>query len=255
MKCMRSRGLSFLEVVLAVFMLTFSLLLVGRVIASLSTWSESASERGQATAIAQAKLAEIRAWAGQRTGFYNFDNWSVYTAATSTVGDYVVLVDSEFITAYSPSTTLEQEFPGAERTLTASLRKVQVEVEWGRTIEHRVRLVTLIGDPVRELSAPPLAVTGGPTTLPPDGIAAFQVELLDVAGNPVPDQFFHWAASQVTGNATLSAQRDGRTAQLTNVYSLAGTPVYTGGICRAAAITHYAEREVSQVSADIVLSS
>ncbi|GMU56793.1 MAG: hypothetical protein AMXMBFR33_59390 [Candidatus Xenobia bacterium] len=257
---MSRRGISLAELVLSFFLLAAGIIVVAQLFhASLRRNSDSA-QQARACLIAAAKLAEVREWAAATGGGgYNYDNWGPYTNVTSNDPNepmFQVTVRSAAHTVGSPATELET--PQTEpRTLTQSLRKVEITVAWGAGRTYR--LVSLVGDPARQLGANPVLVqaTAGLTNPVPYGATvSYRATLRDSFGNPIPEVGMLWGVEPGTGDGVLDwTHRDGRTCRFLNRYYLRdGTAVPVPGTCWVRATSLYDGQNATALGPQMVLA-
>ena len=95
-----------------------------------------------------------------------------------------------------------------------------------------MRLVSLIGAPEdtwREVRPIVVTVVTPVSVLGRDASVDLQAQGFDAAGQLIPDLMFEWSVRPGPGNGTLSWNRDGSRATLTNVLTRPlGPPLYTG---------------------------
>ena len=212
------RGLSLIETLIALFIITFAVLEMAALFHSALEGSKRASQVSLASTIASKRMAEVIYWAGDGN---NFSNWTSIDGAEgpdTQFPDFLVRSDSEMSTQYSPCSLTELQFPlGQQRLLSSSLRKVRVRVTWAPSgPRDKIELFSLVGAPapildqikINETIPSPVGSFG--TSLP------LTAEGLDPLGRPIADLFFAWTLSPGTGNAELTEGRDGRSSQLRN---------------------------------------
>lgn len=255
----RFRGLSLAELVVSFFLLSAGIIVVAQLFHTSLRRNANAGQTARAAMVAQAKLAEIRQWAAARSGgAYNFDNWGPYTNQTTTDPDepiFTVNVRSADAPIGSLSTTLEST-QTEKVTLTRSLRKVEITVTWSGGQSYK--LVTLVGDPTRQLAANPVQVqaAGLANPLAAGATVDYQARLLDVNNQPVPDLGFQWSVEPGTGDGTLEwIHRDHRSSRFINRYTLKdGTQIQVPGTCWVRASTYYGGTLSTDVGPQMVLS-
>lgn len=222
------RGLSLLETLIAIFIITFAVLEMAALFRSALDGAKRANKVAIATNLANKRMEEIVYWASYDNHFANWGPVDGAQASDSLYPDFVVSSDSEAVTQYSPCSLTEQRFPaGQQRTLSKAARSVRVRVTWApNESRNKVELYTMVGAPpvvldevdVNEAIPNPISPFGSSHNLTVYG--------LDEDGNKIPDLFFDWSLSAGTGNAELLPARDGRSAILRDQAYNPGTESY-----------------------------
>ena len=196
------RGVSLLETLLALFLLTGASLLLVVLFHSGLQRSRLAHVEAQARIIAQDALAEVRA--KTMTGSFRIpqDLNSVETSYPHPdLPSMRVDIRAETQVLASPSTG--EEAPYAEkRLLSHSAAKVEVKVSWDSGF---FRLVSLVGESPRVLEN---VVVSGKGPISAGQGASFTVEAFDEAGQKIEDAFFVWWVDPLTANGTVVPSRD-----------------------------------------------
>ncbi|MFN8610731.1 MAG: prepilin-type N-terminal cleavage/methylation domain-containing protein [Vulcanimicrobiota bacterium] len=210
------RGLTLVECLVAIFIITFAILIMAALFRSALDGARRANKVALATTIANKRMAQIVYDAQDPL---QFANWSALDGSPfqdPQFGDFKVTTNSEFETQYSPCSQAELNYPAAQqRKLSSSLRKVRVQVSWSNNPRDVVTLINLVG-------APPLNLTSvGISESIPDPINPAATQSLtvyghDAGGGVIPDLFYEWTLAAETGNGELVVSRDGRSASLTN---------------------------------------
>lgn len=213
---MGRRGLSLVETLIAIFIITFAVLEMAALFRSLLDGAKRANKVTLANVLASKRMEEIIYWAGEDD---NFKDWSSIDGAKvsdSQYPDFVIQSDSEAVVQYSPCSLTELRFPVAEqRIMKSSARKVRVRVTWSPTnIRNQVILHSLVGAPLPELDK--VVIKGSiPGTIGPSGSSvALTVRGEDAAGKVISDLFFDWTLMAGTGNGELQPSRDGRSVEV-----------------------------------------
>lgn len=205
------------------------------------------SARTQRTArgamVARKHLERARGWLHQTA---NWDAMGGYPSLGAWVQDgdcpeYEVRVELLPFTGLNPCSTFESSQPGAQRSLTASYKRLKVSVRQdGKAV---CDLASLVGEPRRTIDlATALQITAaGPTTLTQNGTLNLSVQLKATDGVVIQDQFFNWRVAQKTGNGMVVAlTRDGRTALFTHKLVLSnGRTRFVNGQVFVKAMTRY----------------
>jgi len=210
---MKRRGLSLAETVIALFLLTFAVILCVNLFQLGLRYSGRVEQEAVATLIAQKQIAAIRGWSATRVGAgYHFDDWAPFTnfsAADPDQPGFQLRVTAQPAPAFDPCSAFAAVVaPGNQTILRTSLEKVTVTVSWGSPDpNNQVTLTTLVGDPVREWRVSnPLVITlvtqaGDP--LPRGLDAVFRVQGFDDDNRAIPDLVYNWYVVPMDGNGTL----------------------------------------------------
>lgn len=256
---MRSRrGLTILETVIAVFVLTAAVLVVTALFPAGLRHLRKAEAAHMAACIAENRLEQVRAWSNTPQGSgYGFDDFSAYDGMAASDPDhpeYQVAVHAIDQSLYSPSSQFEETAVGPKREFTGTFKKVQVTVRWEG---ESLTTVTYLADPTRRLrTATPVEIVPTspiPNPLPQGDSVTFEANGYDQDGRRIPDLRFRWYIVPITGNGTIDPSRDGLSAVFTNSVTIGSTVKYTGGACQVAARATYRGETRSAVSEVIQL--
>ncbi len=261
---MSRRGLSLVEVVIALGLLVTGVLFLLPMMQYALRYSQEVEKSKLAAQLAEAELERLRSWAARPTAAgFQFDELDSYPSATSANPerpDFLVSVAVAPITLYSPNSLLEGVCPSDNRRmLQNSARKVRVTVSWpsfGRRAQ--LHIASLIAAPTRRFRAhQPIEVVGvvpGPP-LAKNATLDFQVRAFDENNREIDDLFYDWSVERTSGGGTISfLSRDGRRATFQNRSRTAlGGAYYTGGNCRVKAIARYRGEEKCGYSSPIAL--
>jgi Tfp pilus assembly protein PilV len=262
----KCRGLSLLEAIIALFLLSGSLLVLLALFQSALNDTGRAATRQTAVVVAEKTLDGLRAQASQSPGY---DSWSSSPPLTTATADadyplYKVQAQWNPAKLYSPCSSTELgAYPTDPRVLTSSAYKVKLTVSWSAT--DSVAVTTLIGDPVRSLATnstsnpfPTLHVSPVGSLANPlarNAVQQFSVTATDGAGNPVHDLLVDWYVATSTGNAVLSQDRRGTMVNATNGILLPSQPtLYTGGAVTVMARARLWGYEQAGISAPMQLT-
>ncbi len=205
----RPPGLSLTETVISTFLLLIGFLVISRLFHSSLRHQTRLDTTTLSTLVAERAMEGARQWAQAGTNFEIAE--TIYTPVTYTDQSFQVEVQiGAAVAVASPCTELENNYPAAERRqLLASYKPIQVRTTFdGQTLV----LDSIIGAPRREVRAlVPVAVTGTvPVPLPKNDTIDFTAQLVDTAGNAIPDVFFSWNVQPINGNGSLEGlTRDG----------------------------------------------
>lgn len=210
-------GLSFTEVVIAVFLFSF----VGLSVLSMTQVGFLAQRRNQelarATMLAQMLVAEIRVW-GADIGNYQ-GQWGYYNREF-THPDYShfkvkVQSQAEGLALDSPSSELESQWATTERearTLPRAVVPVEITISWSGRAKDRLRVVTYVGEPVRNIEGATFTVKGpDPPQIGQDSSAMYKISVSDSAGYAMENLMFEWQADSRYLSPMEESKRHGRT--------------------------------------------
>ncbi|MEW6279391.1 MAG: hypothetical protein AB1758_12250 [Candidatus Eremiobacterota bacterium] len=223
-------GLSLLETVIALFLMSAAILLVVNLMHASLRHKARLEKRTQATLLASRAMADLRSWARDSNNFAT--GWAGKDGTTWSepdVAGYQLRLDCPaHRRAWSPCEPLEAPWDALSnaRKMDSSLMPVRVTVSWDPTDPAaRVQLFSYIGEPERTAST--LVVT--PTALagiPQWGFFTLAAQVQDGSGAEIRDVMFEWNVDSGTGNATITptSARDGRTVTIQHVYQIPGFP-------------------------------
>lgn len=264
------RGLTLTEVIVSLFLLMAGVLVMVNLFHSALRYRREVERKLQGTLMARSLMSEIRGWARDPL---NFDsNWTAYDGQLLTDPDFPgfearVEVEELGRVIYSPCSQFEVPQGALAHHLDRSLVAVAVEVGWGDpNPARRVRLVSYVGEPPRQLAATPVVVTrtgGAADPVPPDQTVDARAELRDDTGQPIADVSFSWGiqpSGTAPGNGTLltdTVPRSQQTMTVQHFYVIHPhfTPPetgYAGGELKLRAAARYRGREVIGESTPIV---
>ena len=248
----KGRGVTLAETLVAIFVLTLAIAFVGNLLQSGLRHQARTERRIMAIQLARKKLTLLRAWARTATSgsMFHFDDapaaWVAQVgSADPEYPSMVVVTTVAAETLYSPCSTMEAPYVplGTARVMSNSAKKVKISVADSADPGWTADLVTLVGDPTRNLVATDavrLIVTSAiPANLSPAGndlnnpaagsTVDMRAEALYPDGRPVPDLFFDWYIVPLGGTGTLRQARDGRTCRFVNGVSTGMANVTTEG--------------------------
>jgi hypothetical protein len=226
--------------------LVIAFLLVFSLFQASIRYSNRIETQAMASLIAEKKIEEVRDWAKLKTGTaYNYDTeWSPYSGivkADTDYPEYQVKVEVRGFLLTSPCASFETAYPGEEKKLYSSSKKVKVTVTCDPDHPDRqVSLTTLIREPRRTFSSMTVTpvVSTIPNPLPKDSTVDFMVTVKDANGNEIKDLFYRWYIEPYTNNGALEpgngtityqARHEGRSTFANKVRLPNGTWGYTGG--------------------------
>jgi hypothetical protein len=246
----RSRGVSLLETLFALFLLTGASLLVVVLFHSGLQRSRLAYVETEARVVARDVLSDLRSKA-QNGGLSGPGDLSSFetTYRHPDLPHLQVEVQAEMATLCSPSSGDESQYSDSEkRVMTESAAKVQVKVSWDDGQRH-LRVISLIGESQKNLDR--VEVSGaGPVAAGES--AVFSAVAFDQDGQKIEDAFFVWWVDPLTATGTVIPSHDTRSAVLLNQTRTAGGTVATSvGDCRLAVLTSYDGKEVIGYSSTI----
>lgn len=147
--CGRRAGVSLVESIVAIYLLTGAILTVFLLFDHGLRISGETSKQSKLVLVAQRRLEEIRAWAATLSGgaATNFNNIASLAAAGPDLKDpdVTVNVQAAIVTIFNPDTNSESAWGAGAKTMVHSVAKVQVKTSFGGP--ENVTLVTLIREP------------------------------------------------------------------------------------------------------------
>lgn len=225
-RCVRPRGLSLIETIFGVFLISIAILMVVVFFHSSLRYQRSLEIRGKALLLANAKMAEIRAWAKNPVNFAS--NWATYQGATSSDPSAPEITmtsqcDPSGRRLQSPCQTLEAAHGADAREMLRAVIPVRVVAQWGVSPGSQLSLISYVGQPVPATAVRQAAVlTLVPVASPLAASAStpFSVTGVDGNGLPLNDLFYHWVVASRGGNGRIQpgSARHGRSGQLENLY-------------------------------------
>ena len=221
------RGLSLAEVIISVFFLGFVSLIVLTMLETAFKAQRRNVNLLQAGLIAQTTMAQIRVWAADPANFLG--NWSAYNGVTLPSPDY----PGYSVTArcgypgsgnpgcalYSPCSQLESQWvgtPQGARQMPSAVVPVELKVSWSSDPHDSIRIVSLVGEPMRSLVGCTAVAAPGATVNNPlvgsGSITDFTVTVTDSAGRKFDNLLFGWTAD--SRYVAMTKRRDGRVCEL-----------------------------------------
>lgn len=232
-----------LESVIGFFLLAMVMLGVLRMVDYALFYSSQAQQKAVAVRVAQRTLNDIRIWAAvPASPGLNYDDWSSWNGHDQSDpidSGYRVRVTVADQVLQSPCSELELARPVADRrVMSSSCKLVEILVSWAYD-RKEYRLVSLVAEPARPLPAT-IAVSGGGSSVAPDGTAAFTATAYDAGGVEIKDVFFDFSMKPGPGNGTLAPARTGANVTFTNRIDQPNQPpIYTVGPAVVEATTVY----------------
>jgi hypothetical protein len=228
----RRGGLTLVETVVSLFIITGCLLIIIKMIFSGADVQRRAGFNEKAAMIGERHLGRLRTWASDPNNFYNAALWATVAPATKSADsdhpEFTVTIQAVKQPLYSPCEQAEARFasPTEERrVLKDSYYKVQVSVAWAPVADkNQLTLVTLIGAPDHPVHHVETTTSdAGP--LARDEEANLTVKALDANGNVIPDHFWSWSQQPATGVGSVGSfpalERSGATAKYKHFYRTA----------------------------------
>lgn len=239
--------MSLVEVLFTIFFLSVSVLGVAGLYDAGLRIQGKIEQRMKATNIASSEMDKLRIWAATDDNFYDWTPRDGISYPAPNDSEFVVTIDSEPLSQFSPCTRIEMMMPSSQRRImNSSARNVKLEVRWDTGQANQVTLHTVIAEPTRILAGVSVNRTAGAGTLGPDQEATFSATARDYNGDVIPDVFFVWSVRPYTANGTVTYSRDGRTATFRHHYFVppADNIYYpAGSYCRVQAQGFYLGRE------------
>ncbi len=262
----RSRASSLVETVIAIFVLIAGFLVVSRLFHTSLQFTTRANLKLTAARIAEKKVVEIQSWARDPNNWdANWDSdWPPTPLPDPDEPGFIVTVLQANQQLLSPCTSMEQRWVslGKAKEFNNSYRRVTVVVNWSSDPRDELSVTTLVGDPPRQLSSSPVAISfpGGKVhPLAADASQNLEANLIDRNGRPIADVCFNWyvlparLTTEPGGNAVLdtdspATKRHGREISIRNRYPHPGGWRPIAGNVRALASSRYRGAEQLQVS-------
>jgi type II secretory pathway pseudopilin PulG len=212
---------SLLESIVALFLLSFAALSVLSMTQTGFQAQRRSQEAARANLAAQAVAAEIRLWAADINNYRS--GWATYNGTLSLpdYSDYTITVRSRAAgrPIFSPCSEIESQWlpaanPAANRgarSMPNAIVPVEIVVAWSPNILDRVTVLTYVGEPKRDLSAPTF-VYGGPSvfSMSVGSITEYTIAVRDGAGIPLDNVFWMWVPDPSYLVPTPDCPRDGR---------------------------------------------
>ncbi|MGV8119037.1 MAG: prepilin-type N-terminal cleavage/methylation domain-containing protein [Candidatus Xenobiia bacterium LiM19] len=243
----RLRGLSLIEVIIAMTILTFGCLVVFRMFHLGIYYSGTIGDEAMASVIAQKKLDEIRGWAYEKqSNAYNFvkGDWSIWDNKTVTDSEYSKFQINTFVEDYalkSPSSNVQPY-----HQMSHSAKIVKVVVLWtSGALPRDFTVVTVIGEPARESSGSLMVMAAILELGPGDSHTFTTPELVDENNDHIEDLSFRWYIGISTANGTLASSDD--KATLINSLKLPdGSTISMDGYCSVYCMARCAGKIIKQ---------
>ena len=205
------RGLSLMETVIAIFVITFAVMIMAALFRSALDGAKRTRKIAIANVLADKRMQAIVHWAGQGDNFSDWSSVDGASAADAQFPDFNVRSDAEAQVIYSPCSEAELRYPpGDRRALFVSAKKVRVRVTWTPTSDPRnkVDLLSVIGAPPQPLQA--VKMTGTINPLSPLSSLTLNANGRDSDNDNIQDLFYLWTLSPLTGYGQIAPSRDGR---------------------------------------------
>lgn len=243
-EAVRTRGLTLVETLIALFICVVALLLVVSLFHNAARLSRRTERQRVVLMLTERTLNQVRAWARVPANFAgSWGAWNPRTVTFAEQPEVTVLVRCAPATdvVFSPTALLENRFASAlARRIPAAMATVEARGTWAGS--SNVTLTACVAEPLR---VPALALVLTPPTPGPiaaNDVQEFQVQAQDDAGGTLQGLTYSWYLEPVSGNGTLVSTgmpRDGSRVVLRNNYLVLGrtTPIPVPGTvnlrCRA----------------------
>lgn len=217
----RNSGVSLLEAVIAICLLSFAALSVLSLTQSGFVAQKRNQEVARANLVVQSVIADIRVWALDIDNYQS--DWAAYngTITSPDFPGYEVKVRSQPSgrDLDSPCSEMESQWDATDRgkrTMPSAVVPVELSVSWSSNEKDVVRVLTYIGEPKRDITGITYEVTGpSHKSLGMNGGAEYGVIAKDAQGRPFPNLMFQWAPDLVYLSPASDSKRDGRTFRMT----------------------------------------
>lgn len=211
----RTRGLSLLETIIAMFLFTAGAALVAGLFHTALRYSSRVEDRVLAAMVAEKSLQEVREWAASPSGgVLNYNgSWSYYDGTVRPDPDhpkFVVQYEVEDHQLTSPSSSFEQLIPAGER-VTVPVKRVRATVRWDTS---ELSLSTLLEEPPRRFRATnPLILTGAiPSKVKFGDTINFSVKAYAQDNLEIEGLEYEWWVESLSTYATATYTGNGETA-------------------------------------------
>ncbi len=223
------RGLSILEAVIAIVVLSGATLSVVALFHTGLRRQAHSDDRLQAIAIAQRHLEDMRVRSRETAGYEALAALDGQYRPDDIQPQFEVARKARWATVVSPCTGFYEYLPDNKwRELEETARWVDVVVRWAGP-GSQVRLTGYIIEPLRVLDDPPkvkvFALQALPPAVPPDGKVELQATLVDKRGMSVEGARFRFWVKPKKAAATLSSYRNGVRVDVINRVA---TPAFAG---------------------------
>ncbi len=201
-------GVSLAEAVVALFLLTAGVLVVGQAFVQCLRYQRESLQYRQAALEAENVFAALRRYrdgfpaSGQSWGNY----WSSYAHEVVALPGFEALVEVRAAVIYSPSSSLEDHFGSRARRLQESAVDARLTLGFGR---RRVSFESRLAPPPLHIDQLSLQrLDSGPVAR--DGFAHFRARALDVGGRDIAGVCYSWrvecdASTHQPGMGTLES--------------------------------------------------
>lgn len=250
----KCRGLSLIEVIIALTILTFGCLTVFRMFHLGISYSGNIGDEAMASVIAQKKLDEIRSWAYRKqSGAYNFvkGDWAIWDDKTFVDSEYSkfhIVTHVEDHELKSPSSNVQPY-----HQMSGSAKIVKVVVSWvSGALPRDFSVVSIIGEPAREGTIC-TDTTAASIELGPGESHIFTApQAVDANGDSVKDISYRWYIKTMTANGTLLNYAN--KATLTNEVRLPdGSTTSMDGYCQVYCIAKYAGKDLGMTGQTVLM--
>lgn len=255
------KGVSLVECIVSVFVLTVAMLLMVNLFHASLRYQRELEVRSQALLQANARLAEVRAWARDPDNFAS--GWGPYNGTTFSdplTPNITLRVDCDpnGRPLYTPCQSLEAPYGADARILTRTVVPVRVTASWGGT--GQLTVFTYVGQPVpaaADRTASVLILGAVASPMPSGATAPLSVSGTDGAGRPLHDMLYEWNVQSDGGNARIQPGTDrvGRAATLENLVQLSPVmpPASVPGDIQVKARTRYHGTPLEILSAPVTM--
>ncbi len=230
-------GFSFTEVVIAVFLLAFVALTVLSMTQTGFLAQRRNQELGEATLVAQSIIAEMRVWGSDINNYQG--SWGPYNRTFTYPGTkYEVSVRARAAGRPIASPSLEMESQWADtlrgaRVLPKGVVPVELVISWSNRIKDRLKVVTYVAEPWRDVSGARFDVVGpAPPSIAMSQTSRYQVAGFDGAGRPLENLMYEWLPDSRFVSPASDGARDGRSYKMVRdkVITPPQTPPPSGGV-------------------------
>ena len=267
------RGLSLLETVIALFILTGALVSFFTLFHSSLGWQKRSESLAVAVLLGQNRMEELRIAAQDVRAFQNGLPGEIGSAPSAVDSSFEIETNIERLDSpdrefCSPNSEYERNYSGVpipdvhnglvtddRKLMTNSMLAAHVTVSSPGRLSRPFTLTAYIREPLRELTQININQIG-PSTIAYQERTRFEATALDAEGIEIPDVVFQWRVDPITGYGTIYQSRSGRVGRLEFVdFDLNGTAFQPpAGECQVSVTANVAGVTHTQSSNTIVLT-
>lgn len=215
-KAGKKKAFSLLEVVIALFLLSFAALSVLQLTQTGFVAQKRNQEIARGNLVIQSVIADMRIWASDINNYRS--GWTPYNrtfspagfpghqvrARSNPGGRAIESPCSELETQWQPTTQGSRSMPNA-------IVPVELTVFWSDDPRDSVSVLTYVGEPKRDITGIVFEVDGpNPLSVSQNRKSEYTVKAKDSSGRYFDNLMFQWAPDLRYVSPTVEAKRDGR---------------------------------------------